>query len=116
MVVKNIDTLSKIRVNMDGARNALRQNAIMKKDGASAFSFRVFTLEKNGHTPCHAHPFEHVNYVIKGSGCIVDKDGKETDLKQGDFTLISAMEKHQYVNKSETGQFVFICAVLSEYE
>jgi len=116
MIVHNIDTLSKFQVEMEGAKNAFRQNAIMKKDGASAFSFRVFTLEKNGHTPYHTHPFEHVNYVIEGNGCVVDKDGKETDLKKGDFVVIPSSEKHQYMNKSETKPFIFICAVSSEYE
>jgi DNA mismatch repair protein MutS2 len=37
----------------------------------------VFTIEPGGHTPFHRHSFEHLNYVIEGTGAVVAEDGRE---------------------------------------
>jgi len=43
----------------------------------------------------------HMNYVIEGSGALVNEAGEETPLKAGDFALVDPSEKHQYRNKGE---------------
>ena len=116
MKVISIDRVEKFKVEMEGAENAYKQIPISKEDGAPLFSFRVFTLEANGYTPFHEHPFEHVNYVIEGQGAIVKENGEEIEFKKGDFALIPPDEKHQYRNKSAQDPFVIICAVPKEYE
>ena len=78
-------------------------------------SFRVFTIEPEGHTPLHQHPFEHMNYIIKGDGVLVSKDG-ERQVKEGDFAMVLPDELHQFKNTSETQDLVFICAVPKEFE
>jgi quercetin dioxygenase-like cupin family protein len=112
----SLEKLEKVPVNMEGAAKAHKQVPISKDDGSPAVSFRVFTLEPGGHTPYHEHDFEHVNYVIEGSGVIVNKDGEEAEFKQGDFALILPGEKHQYRNSSAIDPFIMICAVPKEYE
>lgn len=101
---------------MDGVKGALRQVPIGKADNTPNISFRVFTLEPGGHTPFHAHDSEHVNYIISGSGSIQDERGDLHPVSEGDFSLILPREKHQYVNTSDSEDFVFICAVMKEYE
>ena len=66
MKITNLENIPKIKVNMEGAKDAYKQVPISKNDGSSLFSFRVFTIEPKGHTPFHDHPFEHLNYIISG--------------------------------------------------
>ena len=105
-----------MRVNMEGAKDAYKQVPVSRNDGAPSFSFRVFTIEPGGHTPFHAHPFEHVNYVIQGMRRRGDRGGAERPVAEGDFVLILPNEAHQYRNKAEDRPLVLICAVPKEYE
>ena len=116
MKISRLDKIEKIKVNMEGAKEVYKQVPISKQDGSPHFSFRVFTIEPNGHTPFHKHPFEHLNYVIEGQGCLVDESGKEYGVKKGDFVLILPDEKHQYKNRLPKDPFIMICAVPKEYE
>ena len=115
MHLSSLDTATKVKVNMEGAKDAFKQIPISKADGTPTFSFRVFTLEPGGHTPHHTHNFEHLNYVIKGRGTLVAEDG-EHKIKKGDFVLVLPNEKHQYKNNSPKNLLVMICAVPKEYE
>jgi len=112
----NLKDVESVRVTMEGAKNAYRQVPLSKNDGAPNFSFRVFTIHPDGHTPYHTHPFEHLNYVISGKGVLVDVDGKTCEINAGEFALVLPGEKHQYRNPSKTEPLVMICAVPKEYE
>ncbi|NIO02224.1 MAG: cupin domain-containing protein [Candidatus Latescibacteria bacterium] len=116
MKITNLDRIEKIPVDMEGAKDVLKQVPISREDGAPTFSFRVFTIQPNGNTPCHTHPYEHVNYIIEGQGAVVTGDGEEIEIERGDFVLIRPDETHQYRNKSATDPFVMICAVPKEHE
>ncbi|MFH2045503.1 MAG: cupin domain-containing protein [Pseudomonadota bacterium] len=111
-----LQDLEKLKVSMEGARNVSRQVPISKNDGSPNFSFRVFTIEPDGHTPYHTHAFEHLNYAISGQGVLVDENGTLREIKAGEFALVLPGEKHQYRNTSATEPFVMICAVPKEYE
>lgn len=101
---------------MEGAKDAYKQVPISKGDGTPSFSLRVFTIEPGGHTPYHGHPFEHLNYVIEGTGAVKTESGEERPLSKGDFVLVLPDETHQYKNTSAVGNLVLICAVPKEYE
>jgi quercetin dioxygenase-like cupin family protein len=116
MKITRLQDVEKVPVDMEGARNAFRQVPISGHDGAPNFSFRVFTLEPEGHTPYHTHGFEHLNYIISGQGTLVDGDGARHELAAGDFALVLPGEKHQYQNTSGSEPFVMICAVPKAYE
>jgi quercetin dioxygenase-like cupin family protein len=105
MKVVPLGEVEKIAARMEGASGIAKQVPISRNDGSPSFSFRVFTFEPGGHTPFHAHPNEHINYVIEGEGVVVREDGGTCPN-----------EKHQYRNKSLTERLVMICAVPSEYE
>ena len=102
-------------MQMEGAQNVFKQIPASKNDGAPVFSFRVFTIEPEGHSPFHTHPFEHENYIIEGNGAVVTENG-EREIRQGDFVFVAPNEKHQYKNKSKDESFVMICAVPKEYK
>jgi quercetin dioxygenase-like cupin family protein len=110
-----MDKATKTVPVMEGARGIVKQIPISREDGTPSFSFRVFTIEPGGHTPFHTHAFEHLNYIVEGSGVVVGKD-KETAIGKGDFIMIPPGETHQYKNTAKSGSLVLICAVPKEYE
>ena len=116
MKIINLQDMEKQQVDMEGAKNLLKQLPISSADGSPHFSFRVFTIEPGGHTPYHRHAAEHLNFVIAGAGALVDEAGKETPLKTGDFALVLPNEKHQYSNREGKTSMVMICAVPKQYE
>jgi len=116
MKITRLQDLEKFNVTMDGAKNAFKQVPISAQDGSPNFSFRVFTVGPEGHTPYHSHNFEHLNYVISGQGVLVDEDGRTREITAGEFALVLPGEKHQYRNTSATEPFVIICAVPKAYE
>jgi len=116
MKTVSLENVEKTPMTMEGAKDVWRQLPISARDGSPTFSFRVFTVEPGGHTPFHAHPFEHLNYVIAGSAFLVDETGDERHMEKGDFALVLPNEKHQYKNTSAAEPFVMICAVPKEYE
>ncbi|MDD4924105.1 MAG: cupin domain-containing protein [Dehalococcoidales bacterium] len=115
MYITDLSKIERVIPKMEGAKDIIKQVPLSKNDGAPLFSFRVFTIEPGGNTPFHEHPFEHMNYVIKGKGVLVMKDSEHT-VKEGDFALVLPGEKHQYKNTSENDDFIMICAVPKEYE
>lgn len=116
MKITRLDSSQNVRVDMEGAKNVHKQIPISGSDGSPTFAFRVFTIEPGGHTPYHAHPFEHLNYIIEGEGVVVNSSGEERTARKGDFVLVLPGEKHQYRNRSPLNTFVMICAVPKEYE
>ena len=115
MKIISLSQVEKNEVHMEGAVGAWKQMPLAAADGAPVYSYRVFTVEAGGHTPYHQHPYEHMNYVIEGSGALVNEKGEEQSLKAGDFALVKPDEKHQYRNKGDK-PFKMICGVPKEFE
>ena len=115
MKIISLNQVEKNEVHMDGAVGASKQLPLGSADGAPVYSYRVFTVDPGGHTPYHTHPYEHMNYVIEGTGALVNEKGEEQPLKAGDFALVNPDEKHQYRNKGDV-PFKMICGVPKEYE
>ena len=110
-LIKNKD-LKKIAINMDGAKNVEKQTPISGKEGWDGWSMRIFTLAKDGYTPSHAHPWPHINYIIKGTGTLFI-DGEEKPVAAGDTAYIKGNEDHQFKNAGDD-EFSFICIVPEE--
>ena len=115
MKIPNLDKTSIVTPVMSGAQGITKQMPISSADGSPSFSFRVFTVKPGGHTPLHAHLFEHLNYIISGSGTLVE-GFSEHPVQEGDFALVLPGEAHQFRNSSTDRDLVFICAVPKEYE
>lgn len=114
MLTKRLSEVEKTIPQMQGAEGVLKQVPLSVKDRVPVFSFRVFTIAPGGHTPYHRHPFEHMNYVIEGSGVLIGV-GKELKLDKGEFALVLPDEEHQFKNTGQS-DLVVICAVPKEYE
>jgi quercetin dioxygenase-like cupin family protein len=114
MVINRLGDVKAVPVTMAGAADVMKQLVIGKADGTPAFSMRVFTVAPGGHTPFHSHPFEHINYVLSGSGLVRGADG-DTPIGPGDSILVLPGDMHQYRNAGDE-PFVFICLVVKEYE
>lgn len=115
MRINQLNKVEKTVPKMEGAEGIFKQVPLSRADGVPTMSFRVFTITPGGHTPWHQHPFEHMNYFIKGAGVLVSRDG-ERQVKEGDFALVLPDEMHQFKNPSQTQDMVFICAVPKEFE
>ncbi len=116
MKVISLNKVEKRQVHMDGAVGAWKQLPLGSEDGAPVYSYRVFSVEPNGYTPYHQHPYEHMNFVIEGEGVLVNEAGETQALKAGDFALVNPDEKHQYRNSSPDKVFKMICGVPKEFE
>ncbi len=116
MKITNLESVPRTEMTTDGVFATFKQLPIGTADGAPNFSLRVFTIEPGGHTPYHAHPWEHENYVIAGEGAIRTESGEECPIRAGDFALILPNEKHQFRNTSEHENLQFICLVPKEQE
>lgn len=114
MKITNLQQCPHFAVTMDGAAGATRQVPIGKTDGAPNFSIRVFTLEAGGHTPHHQHESEHLNYILEGSGVVLEGETPRP-VSAGDFVLVKPFEKHQYRNTGDS-PLIFMCMVPSLYE
>jgi len=115
MYVTKLNKVKKTISALEGAKGVYKQIPLSTKNGVPTFSFRVFTIEPGGYTPFHQHEFEHMNYVINGEGILVSED-REHELREGDFALILAGEKHQFKNSSKNQNLLIICGVPREYE
>ncbi len=114
MKITRLENCETHPIHMEGVAGAIKQVPVGKVDGAPNFSIRVFTLEPGGHTPHHSHDTEHLNYILEGSGEVVDGDTPK-EVAKGDFLLVKPNEKHQYRNTGDV-PLVFMCMVPSEYE
>jgi len=93
----------------EGASKLKVRWLITKEMGAPSFAMRFFEMESGGHSPLHAHPWEHEVFILEGEGVAVG--GKEErKLKAGDAIFVPPNEKHQFRN---TGKKVlkFLCLV-----
>jgi len=78
-------------------------------DGSPTASMRIFELEADGHTPWHAHDWEHVIYVLEGRGRLRTEHG-DVDFQPGDALLAEPNEEHNFVNTGD-GPLRFLCIV-----
>ena len=64
------------------------------------FALRRFTLEPNGQTPQHSHPWEHEVHVLQGGGVVVT-DAGETPLQPECAVLVLPDETHCFRSGEE---------------
>jgi len=116
MKIISLTDVQKVKVNMEGAKDAWKQVPLSREDGAPVYAYRVFTVEPGGFTPYHQHDYEHMNFIIEGEGELVNEAGEHKPLKSGDFAMVNPNEKHQYRNTSHDKPFVMICGVPKEFQ
>jgi quercetin dioxygenase-like cupin family protein len=80
-----------------------------ENDGAPVYALRVVEVAPGGHTPDHAHPYEHENFVLEGKGRVKINDAWH-DVGPGDVIFMPPDVQHTYVNAGDT-PFVFLCGI-----
>lgn len=88
-----------------GAQGVQVQWLLAAPEGAPTFALRRFTLEPNGQTPLHSHPWEHEVYVLQGGGAVVTEEG-ETPLHPECAVLVLPDEVHCFKSGAEGLQFL----------
>jgi quercetin dioxygenase-like cupin family protein len=83
--------------------------AIGRADGALNFCMRVFEVAPGGHTPRHAHEWEHEIFVHRGTGEVFD-GGNWNEIGAGSVLFIPGNEIHQIRNQGQE-TLVFVCLI-----
>lgn len=107
MLVRNREQVTPVTYSGDAAGVEMRP-LITETEGAPHFAMRVFTLDPAGHTPYHAHAWEHEVFILSGSGTVRGRDG-ERRLHPGDSVFVPPNEEHQFAAGGDGLQF--ICCV-----
>jgi len=107
MLVRNREEVEPVTYSGDAVGVEMRP-LITEREGAPTFAMRVFTLDADGHTPYHAHTWEHEVYILKGTGSVRGSGG-ERALRPGDSVYVKPQEDHQFRAGAEGLQF--ICCV-----
>lgn len=94
-----------------GAEKTQVQYLIDDRQGSDRFALRLYTVQKDGHTPLDQHPYEHHVYVLSGQGLLrqsKDADSPLKEVKPKDAIFIPSNAVHQFSNTHDE-PFVFLC-------
>jgi len=112
MMVSHEKEKELVAMTIEGAAGAGLKVLIGPNEGWNDYVMRKVELEPFGHSPEHAHPWPHINYILEGKGTIL-LDGKEIPAEKGTIAYIPPNAKHQFLNV-QNGPFHFICIVPKE--
>ena len=93
------------------ARAVTGRVAIGKADGAGTFCMRVFEIGPGGHTPRHAHAWEHEMFYHSGEGEVLC-DGRSIPVRPGSVVFVPGGAEHQ-VRNAGPAPLVFVCLIPS---
>lgn len=108
MVIRNIDEAPMAPIDMEGVRGASMAVMVGREDGAPNFALRQIRVEADGHTPRHAHDYEHEVFVVEGAGTVL-LGGEERPIRGGDVVYVPADHEHQF--KASAEGLRFLCLV-----
>jgi len=97
MKVIHYEQVAASPVRMDGASNCKIRCLIGPEDDAPSFSMRLFEVAPGGHTPKHAHGYEHEVFILEGSGVAIEGN-TEHPLRPGTAVFVPPNEVHQFRN------------------
>ena len=112
MIIRKADEVPAMPVEMEGASGVQIQLLVHKAEGAPNFFMRQFTVAPGGHTPQHAHGWEHECYILEGEGVMATDDG-DKPIGPGDCLFIAGQDVHQFRNTGQT-PLKFLCLVPRE--
>jgi quercetin dioxygenase-like cupin family protein len=109
MIKRSINSMEGTPVNGDGVQGVTMKLLVGRDDDAPTFAMRHFSVETEGFTPKHQHPWEHEVLVLSGEG-EVECDGKVAVISGGDSLFIPSNDLHQFRNTG-TSPLEFLCIV-----
>ncbi|MGQ9619448.1 MAG: cupin domain-containing protein [Bacteroidales bacterium] len=110
MKIKNNDTVIAAPVEIEGAKHVKMKILIGPADGSDNIIMRHFIIAPGGNTPYHQHNYEHVVKILRNRGIVVDRDGSEYEVHEGQSLFVSPNELHQFRNSFEE-DFEFLCII-----
>jgi quercetin dioxygenase-like cupin family protein len=111
MIHRKADKTKPSPISAENACGIRYARLIGVEHGAPTVVLRHFEVDAGGHTPRHAHPWEHEVYILTGSGTL-RTEGTETVLSPGDSVLVLPNEIHQFSAGPEG--MGFLCIVPPE--
>ena len=111
-MIGNIKNLLSIEVKHPEAKGAHMQVMVSPNEGWEDHVMRLVSVEKDGFTPKHSHPWPHINYMVEGIGELMI-DGIVTNVKPGSYAFVPSNKIHQFRNAGNC-EFKFICIVPKE--
>ncbi len=108
MIIRPSSTVPAAPVEGGAAGTTIRE-LITVREGAPNFAMRLFELAPHGHTPFHAHAWEHEVFILQGSG-VVNNDEGPKPFVAGDSVFIAGDERHSFANEG-AGLLRFICVI-----
>ena len=108
MLIRNIDNVETRPVEMAGVKGVRMAVMCGREDGVPNFALRQFKVEPGGHSPRHAHDYEHEVFIIDGTGTVL-LEGMERPIRAGDVVYVPADQEHQF--KSGDAGLRFLCLV-----
>ncbi|PKN18713.1 MAG: cupin domain-containing protein [Deltaproteobacteria bacterium HGW-Deltaproteobacteria-6] len=95
----------------DQAKGVSGRVVIGRDDDANHFCMRVFEVAPGGHTPRHAHAWEHEIFIHAGKGEVYGR-GKWHPLQAGSVIFVPADEDHQ-IRNTDREILIFACLIPS---
>lgn len=111
MKLINYQSVEPIHFNNEAAKGVAGRVVVGKVDGANHFCMRIFEIVPGGHTPKHAHPWEHEMFVHSGNGEIYG-NGRLQSIGPGTVIFMPPDEEHQ-VKNTGTDLLILACFVPS---
>lgn len=108
MLIRNIHEVDAKPVQMDGVKGVQMAVMVGREHGAPNFALRSFKVEPGGHSPRHAHDYEHEVFIVEGGGEVL-LEGAFRPIRQGDVVYVPADQEHQF-RAGSTGMR-FLCLV-----
>lgn len=109
MKVKPISEHEQNPVTMSGAERVKMRMLVGPQDGAKVFHMRHFEVAPGGHTPHHAHDYEHEVLILHGRGTVKSESG-DRPCQAGDVVWVPPNEKHQFQNAGRA-PLEFLCLI-----
>ena len=109
MIRTRIDSSETTPVDLDGVRDVAMRVLLGAAEDVPHFSMRHFVVQPGGHTPKHAHDYEHQVIVLAGDG-EADHGGETVSFRPGDVMYVEADQTHQFRNTGSE-PVEFICLV-----
>jgi quercetin dioxygenase-like cupin family protein len=109
MIKRSVKKIVGTPIEGDGIKGVTMKLLVGRDDNAPTFAMRHFSVNVDGYTPMHQHPWEHEVLVLSGEGEL--ECGSEVlPISTGDGLFIPSNDLHQFRNKG-TEPLEFLCIV-----
>ena len=96
----------------EGIEGVVKRVLVSPEEGWDGWVMRLFDIDPGGHTPRHAHPWPHINFVASGAGEL-HLDGEDYALQAGSYAYVPAGEEHEF-RAAAAQPLAFVCIVPAE--